>query len=440
MEPGALFTDLYQLNMASSYLRRGMTDQATFSLFVRKLPPHRGFLVAAGVGDCLAYLEDFRFDDAELSYLRDVVGFDDATVAAFAALRFTGGARAVPEGRVVLPDEPLLEVTAPIAEAQLVETFLLNRVTFQTAIATKAARCVIAARDADCVDFATRRTHGIDAAFAVARLTAIAGFAATSNVAAAQRYGLVASGTMAHSYIEAFDSEREAFLAFAADVAGPVTFLVDTYDTPRGVETAIEVIEQLGLSGRLAVRLDSGDLLALAKQARRTLDDAGHPEVRIFASGGLDEHQIEELLAGGAPIDGFGIGTQLGVSGDAPSLDSAYKLVEYAGRPVLKLSPGKETLPGTKQVFRRLDGSGDVIACADEPVPDGSEPLLAEMMRDGRRVGPPDPLDAARARCRADLAALPAEATKLRDPQPPPVRLSAALTQLRDEVTAATRR
>lgn len=440
MQPGALFTDLYQLNMASSYLRRGMTDRATFSLFVRTLPRDRGFLVAAGVGDCLDYLEDLRFDDAELSYLSEVVGFDDATVEGFGALRFTGDVRAVPEGRVVLPDEPLLEVAAPIGEAQLVETFLLNRITFQTAIATKAARCVIAAGDADCVDFAARRTHGIDAAFAVARLTAIAGFAATSNVAAAQRYGLTPSGTMAHSYIEAFTSEREAFLAFAADVSGPVTFLVDTYDTPRGVETAIEVIERLGLSGRLAVRLDSGDILALSKQARHTLDDAGHPEVGIFASGGLDEHQIEELMAGGAPIDGFGIGTQLGVSGDAPSLDSAYKLVDYAGRPVLKLSPAKETLPGAKQVFRRLDGGADVIACADEPVPDGSEPLLVEMMRDGRRVGPPDTLDAARARCRADLAALPAEARKLRDPHPPPVRLSAALEQLRDEMTAAARR
>lgn len=295
--PGGLLTDLYELNMAASYLRRSMTGQATFSLFVRALPPGRGFLVAAGLADCLQFLEDFSFTPDDLGYLRQARGYGEDTLRAFAGLRFTGEVRAVPEGRVVFAGEPLLEVTAPLAEAQLAETVLANHVTFQTAVATKAARCVLAARGAQLVDFAFRRTQGIDASMAVARASAIAGFTATSNVAAARRYGLAATGTMAHSFIEAFGDEQAAFAAFAADFPAMTAFLVDTYDTGRGVHNAIEVTRRLRLPGPVGVRLDSGDLAALARMARAMLDEAGLADARIFASGGLDEYAIAGLAA-----------------------------------------------------------------------------------------------------------------------------------------------
>jgi nicotinate phosphoribosyltransferase len=432
----ALVTDLYELTMAASYLRRAMVGPATFSLFVRKLPPDRGFLVAAGLEDCLSYLEDFAFEEGDLAWL-ETAGFDDDSVGAFARLRFTGDVWAVPEGRVVLPDEPLLEVTAPIAEAQLVETYLLNQVTHQTAIATEAARSKVAAGPIELVDFALRRTHGVDAGMAVARVTAIAGFSATSNVEAARRFGLRAAGTMAHSYLEAFPTEADAFRAFAADHPGRLTFLVDTYDTLRGVQTAIDVISELGLTGRLAVRLDSGHLEELAVETRRILDDAGLPNVRIFASGGLDEYDLERFAARGVPIDAAGVGTKMGVSADAPSLDSAYKIVAYGERPVLKLSPGKRTLPGAKQVWRRSPIVEDILGLRDEPCPSGYEPLLVPVMRGGTRVGQPDSIAAARERCARDLDALPPAARRLRLPIAPTVRVSDALDSLTREVAEA---
>lgn len=272
--PGGLLADLYELNMAASYLRRDMTGPATFSLFVRRLPPGRGFLVAAGLEDCLAFLDEFSFTSEDLTYLHRVRGFDDAALRALSGLRFTGDVHAVPEGRVVLAGEPLIEVTAPIAEAQLAETVLLNHMTFQTSVATKAARCVLAAAGAQLVDFAFRRTQGIDAGLSVARAAAIAGFSATSNVEAARRYGLAAAGTMAHSFIEAFADEEQAFTAFAEDFPGQTTFLVDTYDTEQGVRAAIAVTRRLGLRAPVGVRLDSGDLDSLARSARRLLDEA----------------------------------------------------------------------------------------------------------------------------------------------------------------------
>ncbi len=436
--PGGLLTDLYELNMAASYLRRSMTGQATFSLFVRALPPGRGFLVAAGLADCLAFLGDFSFTPEDLSYLRQARGYREETLRAFASLRFTGEVRAVPEGRVVFAGEPLLEVTAPVAEAQLAETVLLNHVTFQTVVATKAARCVLAAGRAQLVDFSFRRTQGIDAGFAVARASAIAGFAATSNVAAARRYGLAAAGTMAHSFIEAFGDERAAFAAFAADFPAMTTFLVDTYDTGRGVRNAIEVARRLRLPGPVGVRLDSGDLAALARMARAMLDEAGLGEARIFASGSLDEYAIAGLVAADAPIDAYGVGTKMGVSADAPYLDSAYKLVAYDGRPVMKLSAGKTSPPGAKQVYRGPDG--DVLALRDEAPPPGHQPLLVPVMRQGQRVSAPEPLTAAVQRCRADLAWLPLTARALRDPVPVPVRISEQLKILQDQVTRDLRR
>jgi nicotinate phosphoribosyltransferase len=433
---GGLLTDLYELNMAAVYLRRGMTAPATFSLFVRELPPNRGFLVAAGLADCLQFLECFGFSADELDWLGANLGLDRATLDAFAELGFSGDVWAVPEGRVVLAGEPLLEVTAPIAQAQLVETALLNEVTFQTAVASKAVRCRVAAGGADLVDFAFRRTQGVDAAMAVARATAMVGFVATSNVEAARRFGLPAAGTMAHSFIETFDDERAAFRAFASQFPDRATFLVDTYDTLGGVRAAIEVIRELGLRERLGIRIDSGDLAELAVAARRLLNQAGLQQVRIFASGGLDEHAIADLVARRAPIDAYGVGTKVGVSADAPYLDTAYKLVAYGGRPVMKLSPGKVSAPGPKQVFRDPLTEGDVVGVRDEPVPAGYEPLLVPVMLGGRPTGANGDLAAARARFEDDLGRLPATARALQDAQPPPVRLSEPLAALRERVQA----
>jgi nicotinate phosphoribosyltransferase len=431
---GALLTDLYELNMAASYLRRGMDQEATFSLFVRRLPPSRGFLVAAGLEPCLSFLESFGFEEDDLRSLATEPGYDEETIERFRALRFTGDVWAVPEGRIVFADEPLLEVTAPIAVAQLVETFLLNQITFQTTIASKAARCRIAARDKDLVDFAFRRTHGIDAAMAVARTTAMVGFAATSNVEAARRYGLRAAGTMAHSYVESFPTEVDAFRAFAQDFPSRTTFLVDTYDTANGVRNAIEVIRELGLTEPLGVRLDSGDLDTLSREARALLDQAGLSHVRIFASGGLDEADVDRLVSAKAPIDAFGVGTRVGVSADAPSLDSVYKLVEYDGRPVLKLSAAKATEPGRKQMFR--GAGGDVIALRDEPPPPGTEPLLVPVMLAGRRAGPPRNLETARHLFETDLARLPEPVRRIEGPEQPEATVSDALKRLTEETRA----
>jgi nicotinate phosphoribosyltransferase len=425
----ALLTDRYELTMAASFRRRGMDAPATFSLFVRNLPPERGFVVAAGLEGCLEFLDGLAVEDEDLAYLASI-GFDDASVKALRGLRFTGSVWAVPEGRILFAGEPLLEVTAPIAEAQLAETFLLNRVTVETTLASKAARCVVAAGGRDLLEFAFRRTHGLDAAMAVARATAMCGFAGTSNVEAARRLGLSAVGTMAHSYVEAFPSEREAFRAFAEDFPDRATFLVDTYDTPGGVDTAIGVIRELGLRPPLAVRLDSGDLAALARDARRRLDEAGLGKVRIVASGGLDDVDVAELIRSGAPIDAFGLGTRLGVSADAPSLDTVYKLVEFDGRPTSKLSPGKVSLPGRKQVFRGERPGADVLGLREQEPPPGTWPLLVPVMAGGTRVSPAEPLTAARERFEEDLERLPEEARRLEAPIAPEPRISDALASL----------
>jgi nicotinate phosphoribosyltransferase len=316
-------------------------------------------------------------------------------------------------------------------------------VTFQSAIATKAARCRIAAGGADLIDFSFRRTHGVEAALKAARASAIAGFTATSNTAAARRYGLRATGTMAHSYVQAFRSEAEAFAAFAADFPDRVTFLVDTYDTLTGVAHAIEVIRQQGLAGQLAVRLDSGDLLGLSIASRKLLDEARLARVRIVASGNLDEYEIERLVHGSAPIDAYGVGTRMGVSADAPYLDSVYKLVAYDGRPVMKLSPGKATQPGAKQVYRTAAPENigpDRLTSADEPAPDGMEPMLVPMMEGGRYLDPRrDSVAAARARLEADLGHLPAHTLRLTGPTPVTVQISPALQSLATRVRSGVR-
>jgi len=435
----ALTTDLYELTMAASYLARGMTEQATFSLFVRDLPADRGFLVAAGLDEVLDVLTNFAFDDDDLTWLAGQ-GFDGPIIEAFAALRFRGDVWAIPEGHVVLPNEPLVEVTAPLPQAQLVESIILNQITYRTALATKAARCRIAARGrASLIDFSLRRTHGIEAGLAAARAAAIAGFAGTSNADAARRLGIPAVGTMAHSYVEAFPTEREAFIAFATDFPSRTAFLVDTYDTATGVLTALEVATALDLRGRLAVRIDSGDLLALSQQSRRQLVAAGRSDVTIMVSGGLDEFDVERLLDDGAPIDTFGVGTRVGVSADAPSLETVYKLVEYDGRPTMKLSVEKQTRPGPKQVYRHNMHDGDVLAERSEPTPEGFTPLLVEVMRAGQRTQPAEDVSVAADRFSADLARLPESARRLRRPTVPAVRVSARLDELTRRV-AQTRR
>ncbi len=430
-----LVTDLYELTMAASYLLRGMTEPATFSLFVRRLPPERGFLVAAGLDDALRRLEELSFDDSDLEYLSDH-GFDANALEAFRELRFDGDVWAIPEGHVVFPNEPLLEITAPLPVAQLVETVVLNQITYQTALTTKATRCVLAAAGrAALVDFSLRRTHGIEAGMSAARAAAVAGFSGTSNVEAARRFGIEPVGTMAHSYIETFSDERDAFMAFARDFPDRTTFLVDTYDTERGIQTVLDVADEMHLHGPLGIRLDSGDLLALSIRARNMLDQAGRPEVTIVASGGLDELDVERLLDAGAPIDVFGVGTRVGVSADAPALDSAYKLVEYDGRPVMKLSPGKESRPGPKQVYRSSLAQPDLLATRSEATPAGSKPLLSQVMRGGERTAPPPSLASVHERLSQDLAALTDQAKRLHSPEPTPVEISPAL----EAVTSAVR-
>jgi len=434
----ALLTDFYELTMAASYLRRGMTAPATFSLFVRRLPPTRGFLVAAGLEECLEFLEAFRFEEEDLAYLTSL-GFADEVLEAFASLRFSGDVWAIPEGRVVLAEEPLLEVTAPMPEAQLVETYLLNKISFHTAVASKAARCVLAAQGRfELVDFGLRRTQGLEAGMAAARASAMVGFGATSNVEAARRYGLTPSGTMAHSYVEAFPREIDAFRAFAGDFPERTTFLVDTYDTLTGVTRAIEVIRDLGLERHAAIRLDSGDLSALARGARRLLDDAGLTEVRIVVSGNLDEHRLARLVQDGAPVDVAGVGTRMGVSADAPYLDTAYKLVAYDGRPVAKLSTDKATYPGAKQVFRAA-GLRDTLGLRDEAPPPGSDPILEPVMEGGRRLRGSEDLEVQRRRYESDAAQLPGSATELVESIAPTAGVSVALASLTEGVRSGVR-
>ena len=414
-ETSALYTDLYQLTMLQAYWHEGMDEPAVFDLFVRRLKD-RNFLLACGLEQALEYLEHLSFSDEALAYLDEQDQFTDAFLDWLADFEFTGDVYAVPEGTPVFADEPIVEVVAPIGEAQLAETFLLNQITVQTTLASKAARVVQAAQadgtDRLVADFGMRRMHGTDAAMKAARAFHIAGVDATSNVAAGQAYGLPITGTMAHSYIEAHDAEMDAFRRFA-DLYPETILLVDTYDTLDGVQKVIDLAEETGDDFRVrGIRLDSGDLAELAKQARRRLDAAGLDDVMIFASSGLDEHKITGLLDEGAPIDGFGVGTKMGTSADQPALDSAYKLCSYAGEPRMKLSAEKSNLPGRKQIMRQYeDGVAvrDVIATEEENGHTGA-PLLERVMANGERTeaGAPRPLDALREHAAARIAELPA--------------------------------
>jgi nicotinate phosphoribosyltransferase len=433
----ALLTDLYQLTMAQAYWRESLLESAIFSLSVRRLPPRRNFLLACGLEDVLAYMESLRFDDEALGYLDGLGGFRPDFLDWLGALRFTGDVRAVAEGTPVFADEPILEVRAPLPEAQLLETFVMNQVHLQTVLASKGARVVRAAEGRRVVDFGLRRMHGADAGLKSARAFHIAGVAATSNVLAGQTYGIAVAGTMAHSYIQAHEDEGEAFRAFA-ELYPETVLLVDTYDTLAGVRRVVELAADLGDGFRVrAIRLDSGDLAELAVAAREILDGAGLERVEIFATGGLDEDRVAELLRAGAPIDAFGVGTRMGVSADAPSLDMVYKLSEYAGAGRLKLSTGKVILPGAKQVFRvEEEGEAvrDVIGRADESGP--GRALLRPVMRDGRRLraGAVD-LDEARRHAAAEVGRLPSRIRALEAADPPyPVSVSEELAGLQREV------
>jgi len=435
--PSALLTDLYQLTMLQAYWREGMTEEAVFSLHFRELPPRRNYMLACGLSDALAFLEALRFRDEELRFLATLGLFRDDFLEWLGDFRFTGSVRALPEGTPVFPLEPILEVEGPLPEAQLAETVVMNQVHLQTVLASKAARVVAAARGRAVVDFGLRRMHGTDAGLKAARAFHVAGVAATSNVLAGRVYGVPVTGTMAHSYIQAHDDEMEAFRAFAALYPGTV-LLVDTYDTLEGVRKVVRLARELGGDLRVrGVRLDSGDLAALAVETRRILDEAGLGEVQILASGGLDEDRVDRLLAAGAPLDGFGVGTSMGVSSDAPSLDIAYKLTAYAGAGRLKLSPGKELLPGRKQVFRvEEDGRAvrDVIGMAGEEA--GGRPLLVSVMERGRRLDAArEPLADARERAREETLRLPERLRALDPADPPyPVEVSRALRRHQEDV------
>jgi nicotinate phosphoribosyltransferase len=431
----ALFTDLYELTMAQAYQAEHMEQLAVFELTFREMPRNRNYIIAAGFADVLEFLANFRFTAEELGYLRSHTEFSQEFLGRLATLRFSGDVYAVPEGTIIFPNEPLLQVIAPIMEAQVVETFLLNQVHFQSLAVTKAARVVDAAQGRSVVDFGSRRSHGTDAALKVARATYLAGGDGTSNVLAAKMYGIPAVGTVAHSYVQAHDDELASFESFAA-LYPQTTLLVDTYDTLDGVRNVIELGRKLGQGFHVrAVRLDSGDLGHLAVQTRQMLDEAGLQSVKIFASSGLDEYKIQELVRSGAPIDAFGVGTKLAVMADAPELDMAYKLVEYAAKGRLKLSTKKLLYPGRKQVFRQVeDGrmAGDVIGRFDETL--SGEPLLQPLLRRGRPAARIE-LNKSRKCLRHEFERLPAHLRSLESASPPyPVRFS---RHLQDDFEAA---
>lgn len=433
----ALLTDLYQLTMLQSYFEHGMEETAVFEFFIRK-PKKRNFYVAAGLEQALVFLENLRFTPEELNWLAELPQLTDRFVDRLATLRFTGEVHALPEGTVFFPNEPILRVTAPLPQAQLVETRLINLLHFQTVIASKAVRIRMAAPDHTLVDFGLRRAHGAEAGLLAARASYLAGFDATSTVLAGQLFGIPVSGTMAHSFVEAHDEEIVSFEHFAESLPESVVLLIDTYDTEDGARKVVDLarrLEERGIDIK-AVRLDSGDLGDHARRVRRILDEGGLASVKIFSSGSLDEYILKEFVDSGIPIDGFGVGTRMDTSADAPYTDSAYKLQEYAGRPRRKLSEGKATWPGTKQVYRSYDDQGlaayDVLTRAEDHRE--GRPLLQPAMREGKRLHPSEPLADIRKRLRRELASLPAPLKSLNDAPPYEVRISETLRKLTREV------
>lgn len=432
--PGPLFIDLYELTMAAGYFDSRRHDTTTFSLFVRP-HPRRGYFVSAGLEAVVDALVHYRFDDAEIDWLAGTGRFRDEFLAHLSGLRFTGDLMAMAEGEVFFPGEPVLEVTAPLIEAQLLETYLINTVGVASMLATKASRCVYAAAGRPLVDFSLRRTQGSHAGMAVARSSYIAGFAGTSNVLAGSQWAIPISGTMAHSFVTAFESEIEAFDAYADLFPDSTILLIDTYDTLQGARNAVTVARRMQQRGQrlVGVRLDSGDMIDMSRKVRGILDDAGLTDVQIFASSGFDEYSLGTLIDGGARIDAFGVGTRMGTSADAPYLDMVYKMVRIGSRDVRKQSEGKITLAGEKQVFRKKDADGryveDLIGLRDE-TPAGYDALLQPVIRDGAPVAPLPSLDRIRDRFADNFTRLDACYKRFENPGTYPVRLSAKLQEL----------
>ncbi|WP_303906090.1 nicotinate phosphoribosyltransferase [Thiohalomonas denitrificans] len=437
LQSSPLLTDLYQLTMLDGYFEAGMEETAVFEFFVRKLPANRNFLMASGCEQLIDFLENLQFREDELQWLADSGRFRTGFIDYLAKLRFTGDVDAMPEGTLFFADEPILRVVAPLPQAQLIESRLINILHLQTMLASKAARCTLAApKDSLLVDFGMRRAHGADAALYAARASYLAGFAGTATVYAGPAFGIPLYGTMAHSFIQAHDRETDAFETFARAQPNNVILLIDTYDTEAAAEKVVQLAPRLKADGIAikGVRLDSGDLAEHARRVRKILDAGDLEEAVIFASGDLDEHKLAEFGAQSAPISGFGIGTRLDTSSDVPYLNCAYKLTEYAGQARRKRSEGKAMLPGRKQVFRCYDDSimsGDIIALEGEN-PDG-EPLLGPVLRGGERVGYAPTLAESRQHAARQLAMLP---SSLRDLEPAsyPVRISSALKDLTDAV------
>jgi nicotinate phosphoribosyltransferase len=436
---GALITDLYQLNMMQAYFDHGQTETAVFEFFVRSIPPERrGFLVAAGLEQALEFLENLRFSGDELEWLERSGRFSRSFLDQLASFRFTGDVHAMQEGTLYFPNEPILRVTAPLAQAQLAETRLINILHFQSLIASKAARHVLLTPGKVLVDFGLRRAHGVEAGVMAARASYIAGYAGTATMLAGKEFGIPLYGTMAHSFIQAHDDEAAAFEGFARSRPHDLTLLIDTYDTEEGARKVVAVARRLRDAGIVVggVRLDSGDLIALSKSVRLILDDGGLNSVKIFASGGIDEEELAAILEASAPIDGFGIGTSLTTSYDLPALDCAYKLQEYAGIARRKRSAGKATWPGRKQVWRCYapDGrmEGDTISLDGDD--ESGEPLIQPVMRNGKRLGPRPGLDEIRARTARDLARLPEPLRRLQADAAYRIEIAQSVRRLASEV------
>jgi nicotinate phosphoribosyltransferase len=430
-----LLTDLYQFTMMETYLQSGMDKTAVFEFYVRNLPSNRGFLVAAGLNSVLSFLENLQFSAAEIDYLAQTKRFSQKLLTYLSSFRFRGDVYALPEGTVCFANEPLIRIVAPVPVAQLVESRLMNFLHFETTIASKAARCVLAAGGKTLVDFGLRRAHGAEAGILAARAAYISGFSGTATVLADTLYGIPIFGTMAHSYIEAVGNEEEAFIAFARANPSNVTFLIDTYDTVKGAKFAANAAKRLLQEDirTQAVRLDSGDFLALSQEVRLILDRNGLSDIKILASGNIDEGMIRALVSGGAPIDAFGVGTKLDTSEDAPYMECAYKLMEYDGKPRLKKSSGKATLPGRKQVWRRFqDGTmiGDTLTLEGD-LQEGI-PLVEKVMEQGKRLLPPSDLTSLAAYTKSQLQSLPENLCRLAVAPSYPVEIAPALIRLKE--------
>lgn len=439
LQSSALLTDLYELTMLQGYFNRGMEETAVFEFFVRKLPPTRGFLIAAGLEQVLNYLENLHFTPEELEWLANSGRFSKDFVDYLGRLRFTGDVHAIPEGTIFFSDEPILRITAPLPQAQLVESRLINLLHFQILIASKAARMVLVAPGKLLVDFGLRRAHGAEAGLLAARASYLAGFSGSATVLAAPLFGVPIYGTMAHSFVQAHDDEMAAFENFAYAQPDNVVLLIDTYDTEAAAKKVVALAPRLKKEGITikAVRLDSGDLANHAWKVRRILDEGGLKEVRIFASGSLDEYVLRDLIATNAPIDGFGVGSRLDTSSDVPYLDCAYKLQEYAGRARRKRSEGKATWPGRKQVYRYYGTDGRMaydVVTLEEDKQESGKALIQPFMQAGRRLAPPEPLSDIRKRVAEELARLPEPLQKLQEEPPYPVKISQTLLDLAREV------